>query len=154
MAITFRPTSTVTDEEIEALSRANPLHRFERTARGELVVMPGTGTDAGERDGKLFFQLALWNEQRKLGRAYPASTGFHLPNTALPSDDRAQIRNKMPEYIASGSRLAVCIDPRPRTVEIYRPDCETETFHNPAVLTFEPVLPGFRLDLSRVFGSA
>jgi len=191
MAITFRPTSTVTDEEIEALSRANPLHRFERTAQGELVVMPPTGTDAGEREGKLFFQLALWNEQRKLGRAYPASTGFHLPNTALrspdaswisnerydalspaqhagfaricpdavfellsPSDDRAQIRNKMPEYIASGSRLAVYIDPRRRIVEIYRPDCETETFHNPAVLTFEPVLPGFRLDLSRVFGSA
>lgn len=188
MAITFRPTSTVTDEEIEALSRANPLHRFERTAQGELVVMPPTGTDAGEREGKLFFRLALWNEKHKLGRVYPASTGFHLPNTALrapdaswisnerydalspaqhagfaricpdavfellsPSDKPAEIRGKMPEYIASGSRLAVYIDPRRRLVEVSRPNCETETFLGPTTLTFEPVLPGFTLDLAAIF---
>jgi len=191
MAITFRPTTTVTDEEIEALSRANPLHGFERTAQGELVVMPPTGTDAGEREGKLFFQLALWNEHRKLGRAYPATTGFNLPNTALrapdaswisnerydalspaqhagfahvcpdaafdllsPSDDPADIRGKMPEYIDSGCRLAVYIDPRRRLVDVYRPNCETETFPDPATLTFEAELPGFTLDLAPIFESA
>ncbi|WP_416236398.1 Uma2 family endonuclease [Spirulina sp. CCNP1310] len=44
------------------------------------------------------------------------------------------------------------IDPQNRTVEIYRVGSPVERLENPTELTGDRLLPGFRLDLQRIWG--
>ncbi len=66
------------------------------------------------------------------------------------SDDMSKLKEKMDEYVAQGIRLGWLIDPRGRTVEIYRPGRPVEKLDKPTTLSGEDVLPGFVLDLKRI----
>ncbi|MGB6297618.1 MAG: hypothetical protein WBF90_15740 [Rivularia sp. (in: cyanobacteria)] len=44
------------------------------------------------------------------------------------------------------------LDPPPRPVEIYRPSLAVEVLENPDSLSGDEVLPGFVLNLHRVWG--
>ncbi len=68
------------------------------------------------------------------------------------SDTLKSLREKMQEYIDNGAKLGWLIDPKNRTVEIYRLGVEVEVLQNPAELSGEEVLPGFVLNLRRVWG--
>jgi Uma2 family endonuclease len=68
------------------------------------------------------------------------------------SDSLATLQAKMREYLDNGTRLGWLIDPRNRRVEIYRPATEVEGLVNPIELSGEEVLPGFILNLKRVWG--
>lgn len=57
----------------------------------------------------------------------------------------------MREYIDNGARLGWLIDPQQRRVEIYRPGLAVSVLENPAELSGEAVLPGFVLNLRRVW---
>ena len=61
------------------------------------------------------------------------------------------LQTKMREYIDNGARLGWLIDPQNRQVEIYRQQAEVEILINPAELSGEDVLPGFVLNLRRVW---
>lgn len=67
------------------------------------------------------------------------------------SDTLKSLQDKMREYIDNGARLGWLIDPQHRQVEIYRPGKDREVLENPAELSEEAVLPGFVLDLRRVW---
>lgn len=82
----------VSHEQFVQLARANRDLQLERTATGELIVMPPTGSDTGNRNADLQGQLWLWNRQSKLGVVFDSSTGFHLPNGADRSPDAAWVR--------------------------------------------------------------
>lgn len=43
------------------------------------------------------------------------------------------------------------LDPKSRRVEIYRPDSDVEVLENPTELSGEAVLPGFVLELRRIW---
>jgi Uma2 family endonuclease len=68
-----------------------------------------------------------------------------------PSDSLDKAQAKMAEYLANGSRLGWLINRKKQTVEIYRPALPVETLKNPSSLSAEPVLPGFCLQLSRIW---
>ncbi|HRW06015.1 MAG TPA: Uma2 family endonuclease [Caldilineaceae bacterium] len=69
------------------------------------------------------------------------------------SSDRMQIlRDKMEEYINNGVRLGWLIDSQSRTVEIYEPGEAVETLYNPDFVAGDPVLPGFVLNMKKVWG--
>ena len=70
-----------------------------------------------------------------------------------PSDAIDDLREKMAEYIENGARLGWLIDPLRRVVEIYRPGREPEVLEDPPSIDGEDVLPGFVLDVGRVFGA-
>jgi len=53
----------LTDDAFYALCRANPEIQFERTVKGELIVMPPTGGETGRRNSELTFQLHAWNRE-------------------------------------------------------------------------------------------
>ncbi|MEM6448623.1 MAG: Uma2 family endonuclease [Cyanobacteria bacterium P01_D01_bin.123] len=61
------------------------------------------------------------------------------------------LQNKMREYIDNGVRLGWLIDPKSRRVEIYRNGRDVETLDNPSQVSGEDVLPGFILDLQKVW---
>lgn len=84
-------TFKVTHEQFQQLASVNRDLRLERTATGELIVMPPTGSDTGNRNLDIEGQLWLWNRQTKLGKAFNSSSGFHLPNGAFRSPDAAWI---------------------------------------------------------------
>lgn len=82
---------SITHEDFVQLAQANRDLQLERTATGELIVMPPTGSETGNRNLDIEGQLWLWNRQTKLGKAFNSSTGFHLPNGADRSPDAAWI---------------------------------------------------------------
>lgn len=68
--------------------------RIERTAGGEIIVMPPTGTDTGSKSGELFRQIANWNvDHGETGTTFDSSTGFTLPNGAKRSPDTSWVDN-------------------------------------------------------------
>ena len=76
---------TISETELELISRDNPDARIETNNRGQLIFMSSTGGETGNRNGELFFQVKLWNKQTKLGLDFDSSTGFKLPNSAVRS---------------------------------------------------------------------
>ncbi|MBD2089051.1 Uma2 family endonuclease [Microcoleus sp. FACHB-1515] len=84
----------LTDEAFWQLCRNNPDVRFERTATGELVVMPPVGGESGKREADLIVDLGIWNRQANLGVVFSSSAGFKLPNGADRSPDAAWIKQE------------------------------------------------------------
>ncbi len=68
------------------------------------------------------------------------------------SDKLESLQAKMREYIDNGAKLGWLLDPQPRRVEIYRPGSAVEVLENPDSLSGGKVLPGFVLNLRRVWG--
>ncbi|MBN3963070.1 Uma2 family endonuclease [Nostoc sp. NMS8] len=92
LTVNLKPVLELTDEQFFQLCQANRDLRFERTATGELIIMPPTGGETGNRNAGLTAQLWIWNEQNKLGIAFDSSTGFKLPNGADRSPDASWLR--------------------------------------------------------------
>ncbi|HIK33222.1 MAG TPA: Uma2 family endonuclease [Oscillatoriales cyanobacterium M59_W2019_021] len=68
------------------------------------------------------------------------------------SDRLSELQAKMREYLENGAKLGWLLDPKNRRVEIYRPGCEVEIWENPLELSGEDVLPGFVLNLRKLWG--
>lgn len=67
------------------------------------------------------------------------------------SDELADLRRKMQEYLENGARLGWLIDPQERRVYIYRSGQPVEMLDEPETVAGDPVLPGFALELSGIF---
>ena len=80
-------TDKISDRILEKLCADNPETRFETTPQGKLIVMSPTGSESGRKNGRLFFQVELWNTRTKLGVTFDSSTGFKLSNDAIRSPD-------------------------------------------------------------------
>ncbi|UIE39845.1 Uma2 family endonuclease [Leptodesmis sichuanensis] len=91
VTLDLRPILELTDEQFEQICRSNPDLKFERTAKGELVVVALTGGETGRRNIKLSARLETWSDAAGLGVAFDSSTGFRLPNGAIRSPDAAWI---------------------------------------------------------------
>ena len=87
----FSSVATLDDAQFDQLCRNNPDIQFERTAQGELIIMPPVGAESGNRELDLMGQLWAWNRQKKLGKTFSSSTCFRLPNGALRSPDASWI---------------------------------------------------------------
>ncbi len=67
-----------------------------------------------------------------------------------PSDDLADVRQKIDAFIANGVRVAVMLDPSSQTVTISRPNAEHETYVTELV-EIGPEMPGFVLGAATIF---
>lgn len=92
LAVNIPPT--LTHEQFVQLALANRDLQLERTATGQLIVIPPTGSDTGKRNFDIAGQLWLWNRQTKLGVAFDSSTDFYLPNGSDRSPGAAWIRQE------------------------------------------------------------
>jgi Uma2 family endonuclease len=91
MAIELR-LEAITDEKLLAISQSNPGYRFERSPEGKLIVSP-TSLFASGGEGELHSQVRTWAKKTKLGRAFPATGGFTLPDTAVKAADTSYFSN-------------------------------------------------------------
>jgi Uma2 family endonuclease len=67
------------------------------------------------------------------------------------TDRLPDLLKKMSEYIANGTSLGWLIDPHKRRVYVYRPENEVVILDKPDKVSGEPLLPGFELDLTKLW---
>ncbi len=101
ITLNLQPTIELTDEQFALICSTNRDLRLERTATGELVIMPPTGGETGKRNSSINAQLWLWNQQNQLGEVFDSSTGFKLPNGSTRSPDAAWIKKERWESLTS-----------------------------------------------------
>ena len=97
-------------------------------------------------------KLSRWNalttEQQT--RFLPLAPDFVI-ELLSPSDSLKVTQKKMQEYQENGVLLSWLINRKLRQVEIYRIGQEVEILDNPSSLSGEDVLPGFVLDLEKIW---
>jgi Uma2 family endonuclease len=89
--VNLKPALDLTDEQFWQICAANRDLKFERSAAGELIIMPPTGGTTGNRNGRLNQQIFNWSDVDDTGIAFDSSTGFKLPNGADRSPDAAWV---------------------------------------------------------------
>jgi Uma2 family endonuclease len=91
----------------------NREYRIERSAKGQVTIMSGTGGRTGNRNGKITSSLIVWSEADGRGIAFDSSTMFLLPDGAMRSPDGAWVQLSRLQAISSAQRdryLPVCPD--------------------------------------------
>jgi Uma2 family endonuclease len=88
------PEHRLTDEEYVAICEANPSLRLERTARGEIVIVPPAGMESSYRSLGVSGQLREWAIRSGTGIACDSSVEFLLPDGSALSPDAAWVSNK------------------------------------------------------------
>ena len=67
------------------------------------------------------------------------------------SDSLPTLLNKMEEYMENGASLGWLIDPQRRRVYVYRTGEEMGVLEDPAVVSGDPLLPGFELQMHEIW---
>lgn len=95
LVLHFQPIlKKLSDDEFFEFCLANDPLRIERTAEGDIIIMPPTGGKTGIRNFKLNVQFGNWVEGDGTGQGFDSSTEFALPNGAMRSPDLAWVRNE------------------------------------------------------------
>lgn len=68
-----------------------------------------------------------------------------------PNDSLKKTQDKMQEYIDNGCRLGWLINRKKQEVEIYHPGEDIEILKSPQTLSGENVLPGFILNMQKIW---
>ena len=91
--LVFNPELQMTDDEYYAFCLANPDVRFERTAEGEIVIVPPAGLESDNRNVHVVERLNNWTRRTARGKAFGPSSEFILPTRAALSPDAAWVSN-------------------------------------------------------------
>lgn len=94
LILDLRPTIELTDEQFFQICQNNRDLRIERTAEGELILMPPTGWESGNRNSRLTQRLGNWADADGTGLTFDSSTGFKLPNGANRSPDASWVNRE------------------------------------------------------------
>jgi Uma2 family endonuclease len=100
ITVNLNPIIQLTDHQFDQLCQENPDIKFERNAKGEIIIISPTGGGTGKRNFEIGVELGIWNRQYKLGVCFDSSTCFKLPNGANRSPDVARIKNERWDVLA------------------------------------------------------
>jgi Uma2 family endonuclease len=89
--IDFSSIGGLSDEQFFRLCASNKSIKFEKTSKGEIILMSPTGGLTGSRNLEIGSELRNWNKRSNLGKVFDSSTGFKLPNGATRSPDAAWV---------------------------------------------------------------
>jgi Uma2 family endonuclease len=84
----------LSDDEFYDFCTQNDSLKFERDAKGNILIMPNTGGITGNLNFELNIEFGIWNRQAKLGKGFDSSTTFRLPSSAARSADVAWVNNE------------------------------------------------------------
>jgi Uma2 family endonuclease len=90
-AIRMEPDEPMSPDEFFDFCQANSLWQIERSADGEIIIMPPAGSESGYSSLEVSGQLRAWARNDSRGRAFDSSTGFTLPNGAVRSPDASWV---------------------------------------------------------------
>ena len=95
LTLRMSPAVPMSNDQFFDFCRQNQQLRLERTAKGEVRIMPPAGTESTFQNSEIVGQLYVWNAKDRLGRLLESSGGIQLPNGATRSPDAAWISNKL-----------------------------------------------------------
>ena len=84
----------LSDEAYWDFCTANPDLRIERTAEGEIVIVPPGGSESSYRNAEAAAQLGNWTKRDGRGKAFESSVQFFLPDGSALSPDAAWVSNE------------------------------------------------------------
>lgn len=93
----------------------------------------------------------LYDENDELTDRVDFPPDIHV-EIASPGQNLKICREKLAHSTSNGCSLGLFIDPDVKTIEVYRPDHAFEPLADDGAIQGDPVLPGFRLPVSEVFG--
>lgn len=100
ITLELRPLIDLTNEQFYKLCQVNPDIRLERSAKGELIIVPLTGGKTGRRNTKITTQLENWSNQNNLGVVFDSSTEFQLPRGGNRSPATSWVRAEVWELLS------------------------------------------------------
>jgi Uma2 family endonuclease len=89
--LTFDPEDRLTDDQYFDFCMANPDINFERTAQGEIVIVPPAGPESDYRNADAIASLVQWTKKDGRGRYFGATVQFFLPDGSAYSPDAAWV---------------------------------------------------------------
>ena len=92
LTVSLPSIAPMSREEFYAFCQANRDLRIERTATGDVVIVPPAFSDTGNRNFNLLAYLWMWSEQDGTGLGFNSSAGFTLPNGAIRSPDASWLK--------------------------------------------------------------
>ena len=92
--LVFGSEHGLSERDYLAFCGANPDLRCERTAEGEIVIVPPAGGEGAYRSMKAASQLDHWAEQTGLGKAFDSSVEFLLPDGSALSPDASWVSDE------------------------------------------------------------
>jgi Uma2 family endonuclease len=87
----LRPVIKLTDDQLFELCQINQELGIERTAEGDLVIMPPEGGETNNRTITLVTSLTQWAGADGTGVTFGIAGGFMLPNGAMRAPDVAWV---------------------------------------------------------------
>ena len=70
-----------------------------------------------------------------------------------PGDRRGKVNKKISLWLGSGAKQVWIVEPKHRSVTVYRSETDTTTFSGSDYLEAQDLFPGFRISLDRIFGA-
>lgn len=104
LALRLRPALALSEEQFFQLCQINRDLRIERSAEGELLIMPPAGSETGQRNMRIAVRLGSWAERDGTGLAFDSSPGFTLPNGAVRSPDASWVERSRWEELPPDER--------------------------------------------------
>ncbi|MBA2715174.1 MAG: Uma2 family endonuclease [Rubrobacteraceae bacterium] len=92
MVLHTRPALEMDEEQFFQFCQLNRDWRIERTAEGDLEIIPPTGGETSNRNADLTMQVGIWTRQDGTGVAFDSNGGFILPNGATRSPDTSWVQ--------------------------------------------------------------
>ncbi len=84
-------TKSWSDAEYFEFCRKHEDLRIETNKAGDLIIMPPTGAETGDKNSELNMQLRNWAKKNGLGKTFDSNTEFKLPSGANRSPDATWI---------------------------------------------------------------
>ena len=116
------------------------------------------GAKAGFRSATIptrFAPDAAFVSAARMPASIPAGFFPGPPDLAVevlsPNDRASEVLTKVSDWLEAGCRIVWVVDPEARSVTVYGPKEAMRILHRPDALTGEEVLPGFQVELTRIF---
>jgi Uma2 family endonuclease len=109
---------------------------------------------AREPDTVIWLNVAVVsNSAEPSGPHFPLFEGAPVLAVDVPcgSETYGEIADRIGACLEAGVKLAWVVDPKFRTITVYRPDAEPQLFNVTQTISGEPHLPGFQVAVADVF---
>ena len=102
--VTLDPTAPMSADEFWEFCVSNPDLRFERSAAGEIIIVPPAGGETDYRSIEVAGELRNWSKRNRQGTAFGSTAAFILPSGAVYSPDAAWVSNERLQKLTAAER--------------------------------------------------
>lgn len=103
--IRIEPDEPLSPGEFFDFCQANSEWQIERSADGEIIIMPPAGPESAHYSLDAGANLFIWAKRDRRGRAFDSSAGFTLPNGAVRSPDSSWVSRERWSRLTSEEKL-------------------------------------------------